>query len=469
MNNLFEIKKYEIPFYRFKKFGNKYLVTTDSGAWIFLTEDEFYLFYNHSLSSELYRKLEEKNIIITPENRKNIVMKYLNFYWPRYLGASLLIVVPTLRCNFTCKYCYSYRKNENEMGYDMTLEVACKILDLIFQTPAPHIVLEFTGGEPLLNFEIIKYMIEECEKIKKYHNKSVSYAIVTNGYYLDEEKFNFLSKYGCGICISFDGPKELHDFHRKITNNPKQSSYDLVVEKIKWLFKEKYPFVFAIPVITKKSFAYWKEIIDEYVKLGILTYRFKFMSFFGFASNYKIWTELGATPEEFVEFWKKSVDYLIELNKKGIKAKENIAGYILAKLFRTRPAGFAELEIPCGATIGQLLFNYEGSIYPCDEARIFPNFRIGSVFTHKYEDLILHPTTTSLINASSMVESCYSCVYYPYCGSCPVEDYNRYKTMIVNIPSSYRCRVYKGMFDYIFQKLSEDEEVMKIFQNWVGV
>lgn len=466
------MKKIKIPYYRYKKIAtDRYLLTFDNGAWIILTDNEFLEVYSENVSENLYMKLKNKNILV--DNNKAIdlyVKKYLNMNWSRYTGNSLHIVIPTLRCNYTCKYCYALRRNENESGYDMSLETAEKVLDFIFQTPADHIAIEFSGGEPLLNFPVIKYIVENAELRKRKYNKSISFALVTNGSLLDEEKFEFLRKYAVGICFSFDGNKDLHNFHRKMTCNPQFSSYDDVVNKIKWLkYEKKYPFVFSIPVITKKSFEYWKEIIDEHVKLGLDFYRFKFLSYFGFASHKKIWSEIGYTPEEFIKYWKLTLDYLIELNKKGILLRENIANIMLAKLFKERAPGFAELEIPCGATIGQIVYNYDGSIYPCDEARIFPNFKIGDVYNSNYVDVINHPITRSMINASTMVETCYNCIYYPFCGSCPLEDYNKEGSFIINVPNSYRCRIYKSMFDYLFEILANDDEKSKILKKWIGV
>ncbi len=463
-------KNYIIPFFRHKKFGDKYLISTDNGAWTFLTKEELIELNSGRLSNKLYKKLENDLIIITELNKDEWNKKNYDSHWYRGNGTSLHIFIPTLRCNFTCKYCYAYRQTEDAKGYDMTPEIADAAVDFAFQSPAPFIVFEFSGGEPLLRFDIVKRIIERAETLKKKTGKMLDFALVTNGSLLDKEKFEFLKKHRVGICFSLDGPKELHDLHRKFTLHPQKSTYEEVVKKIKWLKEEeKYPFVFAIPVITRYSFKYWKEIIDEYVKLGIKVYRFKYISFFGFASNYKVWQELGYKPEEFIEYWKKTINYLLELNKKGIKEAENITLNILRKLIGKRDPGYAEMQTPCGATIGQIVYNYDGYIYPCDEARTLPHFKIGHVLKDRYWDVLQHPITRTMIAASSLVESCYNCPYYPWCGVCPLENYKMHGTFIVNVPNSYRCKIHKSMFDFIFDKLANDPEFYNIVKSWIFV
>lgn len=363
-----------------------------------------------------------------------------------------------MRCNFTCKYCYAYRRGEDEKGYDMTDETLNKTVDFIFKTPAKSIAIEFSGGEPLLRFDLVKKAVLKAEELKEETGKEVDYAVVTNAVYLDKEKLDFLRKYKIGVCLSFDGVKKVHDYHRKITKDPKKSTYEIVKKKIKWLKEEEeYPYVFAIPVITDHSFKYWKEIIDEYIELDINVYRFKYISHFGFASQQKVWKDLSYNPEKFIKFWKHTIEYLVELNKKGVKATENILTYILKKLIQQDP-GFAEMQIPCGATIGQIVYDYDGSIYPCDEARTMSEFKIGSVHESSYRDVITHSTTKAMVSTSSLVESCYNCSYYPFCGICPLELYKMDGTFISNIPSSYRCKIHKSMFDFVFEEIEKDDD-----------
>lgn len=462
-----KMKTFDVPFYRYKRFGDKYLVTVDNGAWVFLSKSELLELESKNLDDSLLSKLEDALIIKTPDNIDEFDDKHFRSHWYRGNGTSLHIMIPTLRCNHTCKYCYAFRKTEDSKGYDMDKKTAEAAVDFVFQSPAKNLVIEFSGGEPLLRFDIIKHIINKANLLKKKTGKELGFALVTNGSLLDEEKFEFLKANRVGICFSLDGPKELHDYQRKI-NDPTKSSYEEVVSKIKWLKNQKkYRFVFAIPVITKKSLEKWDKIIDEYVKLGIPVYRFKYLSHFGFASNKKVWGELGYSSEEFIAAWKKTLNYILELNKKGVRELENFTLNILRKLLAPLDPGFAEMQAPCGAVIGQLVYNYDGNIYPCDEARTFPDLKLGRFDEISYSEALEHPITQTMISSSSLVESCYNCVYYPFCGTCPLETYKMKGCFITNIPNSYRCRIHKEMFDYIFGLLSKDEDFLRIAKDWV--
>ncbi|MDI3544227.1 MAG: uncharacterized protein PWQ28_508 [Candidatus Woesearchaeota archaeon] len=463
-------RDYEILFHRFKRFGEKYLITVDNGAWIFLNKKEFMQLESGILDEELKSKLEKGLIIKTPKNIQEFNDKNYRSHWYRGNGTSLHIMIPTLRCNHTCKYCYAFRKPEEANGYDMNPEIARSATDFVFQTPASSNVIEFSGGEPLLRFDIVKIIINRAQRLKETTGKDIGFALVTNGSLLDDEKFEFLKKNKVGICISFDGPKHIHDYHRKFTKDPNKSTYDVVVSKLEWLKKDKkYPYVFAIPVITKKSLENWKEIVDEYIAQQISVYRFKYLSHFGFASSKDIWGELGYTSEEFIEGWKKTLDYVLSLYKKKIAISENFTINILRKLIGNLDPGFAEMQAPCGAVIGQTVYNYDGSIFPCDEARTLPEFKMGDVRESTYEEKIKHPITYSMASASSLVESCYDCPYYPFCGTCPLETYKMNGCFVTNMPNSYRCKIHTAMFDYIFQKIAEDDEFLNLVRRWANV
>lgn len=77
---------------------------------------------------------------------------------------NLHIFVVTLRCDHSCPYCQVSRQSESKGEFDMTTEMADKSLDFVFRSPNPAIKIEFQGGEPLLNFEMVRYVVLEAKK-----------------------------------------------------------------------------------------------------------------------------------------------------------------------------------------------------------------------------------------------------------------------------------------------------------------
>ncbi|MBN2880595.1 His-Xaa-Ser system radical SAM maturase HxsB [Candidatus Woesearchaeota archaeon] len=458
---------YKVVPYKIKRYDDKFLVISDFGQWIVLNSEDYKKFKFKNLDHELYSKLENSGIIITPGNEANLFTSLTNYKWNISKGPTLHILVPTLRCNQTCKYCYALRVKEDLQGYDMTEETAKQTVDFIFSTPSPIYSIEFTGGEPLLRFDIVKYVVDYATELAKKYSKSVVFSIVTNGLLFDDEKIQYFYDNKVGLCLSLDGPKELHDYHRMKNLPGMPGTYDDVIKIISHLRDIKYPSVNALPVITKKSLSYWKELVDEYVRFNFQALRFKYIGFFGFATGN--WKELGYTPEEFLEIWKQVIDYMIDLNAKGIVISEQLATIMLKKILNFENPGYSELDFPCGAVIGQLLYNYDGKIYTCDESRTHEEFAIGHVSTSKLSELLNHDVTKTMISVSNNLSfGCDLCPYYPYCGVCPLENYKSEGTFMVNMPSNYRCKMHKGMFDYIFDRCIHSEKHLKYFKEWVG-
>ncbi len=452
---------------RVKNYPGEKLLINDYGRWVLLKNDEYKRYLFDDMDEELFRKLEQSHMIRTPENAREILQSFRDYNWNIGNGTSLQIMVPTLRCNFTCKYCYALRRDANEQGFDMTEETAKKTVDFIFQSPARNMVIEFTGGEPLLKFDIIKYVVKYAKELNKKHKKILDFAIVSNASLLDDEMFQFIKENKIGLCFSLDGPKDLHDFHRKFTRNPKKSSYEDVVQKLKrYRLEKRYARTFAIPVVTKYSLNRYKEMIKEYVLLGLKSFRFKYVTYFGFAV--KDWNSLFYEPEEFVEAWKKVIKFLLFLNENGIEIHENLASYMLMKIVTNRDPGFAELERPCGAFIGQTLYDYDGSIFTCDEARTMDEeFKIGNVYDNTYYDVARNKLCQTMVSNSSLLSfNCDNCPWYPYCGICPVENYKMHGSLIVNIPSTHRCKIHKAMMEHLFDLLLHSEKDAKHLKRW---
>jgi radical SAM protein with 4Fe4S-binding SPASM domain len=217
-------------------------------------------------------------------------------------------------------------------------------------------------------------------------------------------------------------------------------------------------------VTTKESLKYPNEIIDEYVKLGFVKIQLKPLTYLEKAKLN--WKKVGYTPEQFLEFWTKSMDHIIDINLKGKLFVESISYYILIKILTNRNANFLDLQSPCGAAIGQLAYDYDGSIYTCDEGRNFDFFKLGHVNTDSYKDILTSDRVCAMIGFSVNENYiCDNCIFRPYCGLCPVCEYSKTKNPITNVPESDRCKIFMGIFNYLFEKL-KDKKIKKVFQNW---
>ena len=134
--------------------------------------------------------------------------------------------------------------------------------------------------------------------------------------------------------------------------------------------------------------------------------------------------------DDYLEFYTTAVDYMLDLNRQGIQVLERYAGIFLTKILTDTDPNFLDIRSPCGAGIGQLAYNYDGTIFTCDEGRMLAAsgdaaFQIGTLPSARYRDLMKHETVRALALASNLdtQPDCVNCVYRPYCGICPVYNY----------------------------------------------
>lgn len=441
--------------YRFEQIGGKYLITTDHGSHCFLNEKEFNKLKDEEFDDILKKKLLYSGILLNDSNLDRVIdltRKRNSFL---FSGPSLHIIVVTLRCNMDCIYCHASSKQKDDFKYDMDLNIAKQTVDFIFQSPSENIRIEFQGGEPTLNWGIVKYIIEYALEKNLRSNKLLSFSIVTNMVEMDDKKMEYLIENDVGVCSSLDGPKDLHDYNRKYLGG---SNYEIVT---KWIKKFKHEYesrgkikkVNALVTLTKKSMDKPKEIIDEYIKLGLGGVHLRFLNMLGFA-KYR-WAGISYSVKEYVSFWLTAMCYIDELNQKGIKIEERIVKVIFDKINSENDANYLDMRSPCGAVIGQLAYNYDGSIYSCDEGRMVGEdiFLLGSVRKGTYDVVVAGEKSCSIINSSLNDQYfCDDCVFKPFCGVCPVCNYVEQGSIIGKIPQTARCKVFKEQFRWVIKE-----------------
>jgi len=475
MKAIVEHKKIDyqkLAFFRFKKLGNDYLLTNEAGDYIYLTAQQFsdYLQTNLEKKSAVHKELSKKNFIKEEIKIDSYIKKYREKN--QYLfqpGPSLHIIVATLRCNHRCLYCQTSSAGPKDFHLDMKEETAKKAVDFIFQSPNPYLAIEFQGGEPLFNWPVVKTIIEYSQQKNKREKRNLELRLVSNFTLMDEGKMSYLFKKGVTFCTSLDGPEKLHNKNRVWLQG---NSYQTTVKWMKRLIKEyKKYYIFqpgALTTITRFSFPYYKEIINEYLKLGVDSIYLRPLTPLGMAK--KSWQSIGYSTGEFLEFYKKSLDYILNLNlKKKLHFREILATNMASKILTDHDPNFFELRSPCGAGIGQLLYNYNGDIYTCDEGRMLAEetFKIGNVWQQKYEDVITSPTVKIMCLASCLDGlPCQYCVYKPYCGTCPILNYSESGNIFPQLPNNSRCQINQGIFDYLFQKLKKNDKIKKVLKEW---
>ncbi|MCL2773287.1 MAG: Cys-rich peptide radical SAM maturase CcpM [Oscillospiraceae bacterium] len=144
----------------------------------------------------------------------------------------------TQECNFRCSYCnYTIGNQRSHSLQKMSLEMAIAVIDFYFthSKNQKKAVIGFYGGEPLLEFDLIKNIVQYAEKI--FEGKDILFAVTTNGSLFNTENINFLSKHNFTIMISIDGIPEIHDKSRKFAKTG-EGTYHVIEKNLKRIKNE---------------------------------------------------------------------------------------------------------------------------------------------------------------------------------------------------------------------------------------
>ena len=463
----------------FRDMDGRVLLTNRAGDFHFLGKTDFASLVEGSLSpdSSTGEALAAKGFLADKLDREAQYRKEEARRHFLQCGPSLHIFVVTLRCNETCVYCHSSRAPMDATHTDMSPETARAALDLVFASTAGDVTMEFQGGEPLLNFDLIKLIVLEAESRNVHIGKRIQFALVSNLAAMDEEKLQFFLEHRVQVCTSLDGPQALHDSQRVLPND---SSFEKTAFWIKRI-NEAYQSMGLDPVLyhveallttTRQSLSQARAIVDTYRGLGCKALFLRPLDPFGFGLKQQ--DSLGVTPAEFLAFYREVVDYIIELNLAGEQLIERFAAIFLTKILTGTDPNYLDLRSPCGAGVGQLAYNYDGRIFTCDEGRMLAEmgdefFLLGQTQLSSYRQLMTHETVCSMLMASNLdvAPDCVHCVYRPYCGTCPVYNYTTQGTLQGRMRDNTLCSIYKGMLDYLFGKIAaNDANVMQVLHRW---
>lgn len=476
MNNA---KPYQLLPFRFMRLNNnKFLVVNEVGEYIFLPNESFDKLVNYTLDCQCstFLDLKAKHILTDTSVAPAIDMLAVKYRTKKaflYNFTSLHMVVPTLRCNSNCTYCQVSKKDPQAVGYDMDKTTARNTVDMIFKSPSPHIKIEFQGGEPLLNFKMLKYIVKYAQKLNKKRKKNLSFVVCTNLTLITPKILKFLKKHNILISTSLDGPCDLHNKNRPLQNS--ELSYNKVVSNIKLAREILGPdSVSALMTTTRYSLNQLKEIVDEYVRMGFQYIFIRSLNPYGGAKqesktiNYNI--------DEFVEKYKEALDYIIQLNLKGIYIIESFSALLLERILTPFATGFVDLQSPAGTGIEGAVYDYNGNVYVSDEGRMLAamgdqKFLIGNVNTNSHKDIFAGNNLKNLI-ANSCLESlpiCCHCAFQTYCGSDPVRNYTEHGDILYQAGLSETCKKCKGILLHLFELLEKrDDNLNKVFWSWIN-
>lgn len=155
-------------------------------------------------------------------------------------------------CNLKCNYCFASQGNFKGERMKMSLETGKKALEFLAKNSGnrKNLEVDFFGGEPLMNFELVKELVKYGRELDKKYNKNFRFTITTNGVLLDDDKIEFINEHMDNVVLSLDGRKEVNDRMRKTIND--NGSYDIIVPKFKELVEKEgiRTTILGVPLLT---------------------------------------------------------------------------------------------------------------------------------------------------------------------------------------------------------------------------
>ncbi|MGY3230309.1 His-Xaa-Ser system radical SAM maturase HxsB [Luteibacter sp. HA06] len=384
-------------------------------------------------------------------------------------GPRLHIFVVSLRCHHTCTYCQVSRRPVGDSSFDMGGRAGAMAVERLFEWPSKDLTIEFQGGEPLLNFDRVRALTTAIVERNKTEGRRLRFVIASTLHDLTADQLAFMKEHDFALSTSLDGPDWLHNANRP---RPEKDSHRRTVEGIdrgrRILGDDA---VSALTTLTRKSLDHPVAIIDEYKKHGFHLISLRPLSPYGFAIKTK--DRSGYPMADFVRFYRTALDHLLTVNQGGFAMVETYGQLLLSQLMTPFSHGYVDLRSPTGAGLGAVVYDFDGRVYPSDEARMLAamgdaSFALGTV-NDTVETWMASPAMARIMRAgvAETLPTCSDCAYVPLCGADPVDHYARQQDTIGHRPTSPFCTRQMGLFDLFVEQLETGSDAMKdMLEGW---
>lgn len=454
-------------YFNWRRLTQGVLVSSGMGGWAVLSPSDFKLFRaGKPVSGAARDRLEKAGLVSSRLDFDAVFTDWRDSNEYLEKGPGLHIMVLTQRCNHSCSYCQAGSGG----GKNMSASTARRAVDFAFSSPVSGLTIEFQGGEPLVNWPVLRETVAYARRKAEKTGKELALALVSNFSLMTRERAEFIIENDISVCTSLDGPPDLHNSNRPYAGD----SHAATVRWIKYFQRRRGAAPpggpSALLTVTRPSLARPEEIVDEYARLNLPYVFLRPLMPFGAAAGR--WGEIGYGPDEFVEFYARALRRVIALNRKGLAMKEKTAFLIVKKMLGSQDNRYVDLRCPCGAGLGQLAYDVDGGVYTCDEGRMLAmggdlSFRAGSL-SDGYSRVISSLPVRACAVASSLdlQPVCSRCAYRPYCGVCPAYNRAAQGGFWGAMPDNGRCRMLKGIFDTVVG-LSLEKGPSRVFQKWL--
>ena len=316
-------------------------------------------------------------------------------------------------CNLACKYCFAEEGEYHGGRALMSYEVGKKALDFLIANSGNRVNLEvdFFGGEPLMNFQVVKDLVAYGRSKEKEFNKKFRFTLTTNGMLLTDEVMEFANKEMANVVLSIDGRKEVHDFMRPTRNG--KGSYDLIIDKFKKMAKMRNQTNYYV----RGTFTHYNLDFSKDV-LHLADMGFKQIS-----------AEPVVAPDDMdyairEEDLPKLFEEYDALAKEMVKREKEGNGFNFFHFMIDMTGGpclYKRLS-GCGSGTEYLAVTPWGDLYPCHQFVGMEQFKLGNVDTGIEKTDIVDEFKLCNVYAKDKCKDCFARFYCS--GGCAANSYN---------------------------------------------
>lgn len=449
----------KVPPLAFRRLGAQLLMTGDGGEYAALIPGDFERFLAGGVSKDepLWKDLQAKGLVKDHIDFAAAARRALERRLLVWAGPNVHHIAVT------------ERRRAQDPGTDMTLETARETVDWIFRTPAAALTLEISGGRPLLNWPLVRFLVLYARLRAQRSERALTLLLDADADLLDEAKLAFLLEQKVRLRFTLDGPPPVHDALAAAWGG---AGYEATaawirraVEATSGEHEGFAPKPLAAARVARRSLESEAALIEALVRLGVEEFALEYV---GRGSRPAAAGEPLASPEEFAAAYRRAFTHLVKLGLRGKKLRERTALRYLARILNGQQWAYPELE-----PLDRLGYDPRGGVYAFDagaEQPFLDVFRVGGIGELTFNAVLNSTLFRAALNASQLEAQplCSQCAYRPYCGSDPALSLAGQGTLWGRTPANEACRVAMGVFDVLFERVQEWEAREKLFTRWLA-
>ncbi|WP_311946891.1 His-Xaa-Ser system radical SAM maturase HxsB [Halomonas piscis] len=377
----------------------------------------------------------------------------------------IFMIVPTLRCDHTCKYCQVSRASVKANGYDLEESEIGDYILLMKRISTPPFKIEVQGGEPLIRFDLIQKIYQKAAI--ELGEEAFQIIITSSLSLIDDDIIEWCSSRNVSFSVSLDGDQFVHDSNRIL---PGDSSYKRAISSIKKLTDSLGRHrVSTVTTVTRKLVENPESLLKAHEEIGIYDLFVRPVSHYGFADSiFKDSYEF----DEYKLFYTRLFNLILARRKRGIHFVEHSAAIHMKRIQTPNFNSYADLKSPAGIIFNALILNYDGNLYGSDETRMLQReiqLDLSCGDSQRFLASQNQYYAATIASSFNIVKpGCDHCVYQPYCGSDPCQNISEFGDPIGETPLSSFCQYHKMMFKFIFTELYKSEEGKEMLEEWVN-